>query len=229
MSIVNTLDRITEWTQSHVCDPVTFKVPPVRDKTEESRQEKRTGKAVERKFTETSEKPELNDGAGYEYERATPVAFTWLVPSSDRLPPEVKSPFPSACVRFGEGSDDRTSGEIPIEICFSVWNPGTHGSDIIYPVGDGSYSQWSGACAKAFFERDYDGWREVWNWIDLALREIESAESLNGIMIDKGSIKFGPFKQESEIVDFYPFWFAYISFTVKRSIVRNVPQYEDFL
>lgn len=228
MSIVNTLDRITDWTQFHICDPVTFKVPPVRDKTEEARQEKRTGKAVERQFTEP-EDPEMNDGAGYEYERVTPTAFTWFVPSSDRLPPNVKSPFPSACVRFGEGEDDRTSGEIPVEICLSVWNPGTHGGDIVYPVGDETYRQWSGEEAKEFFERNNDGWRDVWNWVDVALRAIESAESIDGIMIDKGSIKYGPFKQDAEIPDFYPFWFAYISFNVKRNIVRNIHQYDGLL
>lgn len=217
MSIVNTLDRITEWAQKNLCEPVKFKTPPKED-------EAKVKKTLDRNLSGD----QVNDGAGYEYKRITPIAFKWLVPSKDRIP-DVQSPFPSICVRLSEGDSERGSGTIPVELCFSVWNPGTHGSDIIKPLEDGSYEQWTGDDAKKFFERNNDGWRDVWNWVDLALREIESTDNLNGILIDRTTVKYGPFKIEGEMADFYPFWFAYISFDVKYNVSRNVSRYDEFL
>lgn len=223
-TIVDTLDKITDWSQEKICNPVKFKVPPMNDEKEDNSGRR----SIERDLS--SDIGSMgNDGAGYEYERITPVAFPWFVPQKDKLPPEIKSPIPSVCVRIGDGSDNRSKGEMNIELCFSTWNPGTHGSDVIFPSEDSSYKQWDGEEAKEYFRRNADGWRDVWNWVDLALREIESAESINGIPVDKSSIKFGAFKEDGEMVNFYPFWYAYISFTVTREIIRNVTGYENFL
>ena len=216
MSIVNTLDRITEWTQINICNPVKFKMPPREDDSKVKR-------TLDRNLGE-----QINDGAGYDYKRITPKAFAWLVPSKDRLP-DTESAFPSVCVRLSDGTSDNGYGSITVELCFSTWNPGTHGSDIVTPQSDGSFLQWQGEEAKAHFERNNDGWRDVWNWIDFALREIESAENLNGVIIDKSTIKFAPLKVEGEMVDFYPFWFAFISFEAKHFAPRNVTKYDEFL
>lgn len=202
MSIVNTLDRITEWTQKNICDPVSFKVPP-KDKEPE--------------------------GTGYQYERIKPTAFKWFIPTKDRLPPEVKTSFPSACVRINDGEDTFNSRTMNLDICFSVWNPGLHGSDIIDKMEDGSYTQWKDTEAIAFYQRDNEGWREVWNWVDLALRALESTTDIYGIKIDRSSIKFAPFKVENDMVDFYPFWYAYISFTVETPLERHIPDWEGLL
>lgn len=202
MSVVNTLDRITEWVQEKICNPVSFKVPP---------------------------KEKEPEGPGYEYERVTPAAFKWFVPSNDRLPPDIKTAFPSVCVRLNDGEDSFNTRTMNFDMCFSVWNPGTHGSDIIEKMQDESYSQWKGDEAKEYYQRDNEGWREVWNWIDLALRELESVTNIGGGSIDRNSIKFAPFKTNNEMVVFYPFWFAYISFTVETPLERNVPTFEGLL
>lgn len=215
-TIVHTLDLVTEWVQKNICDIVSFKVPPDYQKIDDGCE----------RVTLKSKNP---DGQGYEYKRITPKAFKWLVPTKDRIPPDIKTAFPSACVRIADGEDALSARSINVEICLSVWNPGIHGSDIIKEVDDGSYILWDGEEAKQYFERNNDGWRENWNWIDLALRTIESAESINGVQFDRNSIKFAPFKSENDMVDFYPFWFAYISFTVKMPIIRNIPEWDGIL
>ena len=144
MSIVNTLDRIAEWTQNHICDPVSFKVPPLAS-------ENKKRKSIERDLSTDDES--RSDGKGYEYQRKKPLAFTWLIPSKDRMP-TAEPIFPSVCVRFSDASTVRGNGTIPIELCFSVWNPGTHGSDIVSPLWDGSYEQWKDDDAKNYFERN---------------------------------------------------------------------------
>lgn len=223
-TIVDTLDKITAWTQINICNPVDFKLPPIIKNQENDEIRRIVERDISGDIGDAGK-----DGAGYEYKRVTPVAFTWFFPSKDKLPPNIKAPTPAVCVRLSDGNDNRNIGNMNIELCFAVWNPGTHGSDIIFPSESESYTQWTGEEASEYFERNAEGWRDVWNWVDLALRKIESAESISGIMIDKSSIKFGAFKTEGLMVDFYPFWHSYISFDISRSIVRNVKEYEDFL
>ena len=65
MSIVNTLDSVTEWVQENICNGVTLKAPPESD--------------------------QAPTDAGYEYKRVTPTAFPLFVPLKDKLPPAVLS------------------------------------------------------------------------------------------------------------------------------------------
>lgn len=218
MSIVNLLDQIRDWTQETICNPVSFKVPPIAEEIKKA--------SIDSYIS--SEEENLNDGENYEYSRATPKAFIWLLPNRSRLPENISS-VPSVIIRLGEGTVNIGKGTIPIEMDFVVWNPGTHGSDIIYQIDDKSYIQWSGEEAKSYFERNNEGWRDVWNWIDLAVKKIESTESIGGIKIDKSTLKFGPMKNEDGIPDFYPFWLAYISFDVKTYTHRIANAYDKFL
>lgn len=181
MSIVNTLDSVTEWVQENICNGVTLKAPPESDQAP------------------TDE--------GYEYKRVTPTAFPLFVPSKDKLPPAVLSSFPSVCVRFMEGEEtlkDR-SGSIGVQLCFSAWSPGLHIGDIVGKPGED---------AKPF-TRNADGWRDAWNMVDIALRELGSSLTVGGYEIDRTvPIKYGPLTEEGAIIDAYPLWFAWVTFSV---------------
>lgn len=205
-TLVNIIERVTKWAEDNICKPVKLKVPP--DDLEEA------------------------DGAGYEYTLATPAAFPLFVPSKEKLPPKVRAPIPSVCIRIIDGEDGATMGNVNMEMWFSVWNPGTHGQDILKPV-DGlplTLKAWKGSEAQAHFERNADGWRDVWNWIDTALRALESTASIDGLAINRDvPFRYGPAKDEEGIQDFYPFWFGYISFAIERPIVRNIEEYDQYL
>lgn len=204
-TITGIVDRVVAWTDENVCRKVKLKAPP--------------------------DDYEAADGAGYEYDLVTPSCFPLFVPSKDKLPLTIV-PIPSVCVRILDGEDGRSSGVINLEMCFSTWNPGTHGSDILDIVeGEpGAFKPRTGEEAKNHFERNAEGWRDLWNWVDTALRALESTASIDGIEIDRESgIKFSPMKEEDGIPDYYPFWFASIVFTLKRPLVRNVQEYNQFL
>lgn len=208
MTVVEIIDKIVAWAKVEICEKVKLKVPP--DDDEES------------------------NSAGYQYTLANPACFPLFVPSKEKLPPSIPSPFPSVCVRILEGEDNLTSstGNITIELALSTWSTGTHGNDIFYPDEEnkGYIKRWTGAEADAYFDRAYEGWRDIWNFVDTVIRAVESTLTIDGIEIDRSvGVKFYPFKEQEAIPDFYPFWFAGVQFSVKRPIVRNIREFEDLL
>lgn len=205
MSIVNTLDIVTEWARREICQEVKLKVPPNDN--------------------------EAND-ENYKYNRVTPACFPLFVPTTDKMPPSILSPIPSLCVRIMGGSDSMTEskGSMTLEFSFSTWSTGTHGQDILKPQEDGTYKVWTGEDAEAYYIRDGDGWRDAWNWVDIALRKLESTSNIDGIAIDRNTpVTFGPFTEQEGIPDFYPFWFTWIRFAVESKLMRNNPNWEQFL
>lgn len=208
MSVVNILDRVTEWARSSICTKIKLKVPPDDEKAPTD--------------------------AGYEYKRDNPAAFTLYVPSKDKLPPGIVSPIPSVCVRLRKGQDNMAtrSGSIGIELCFSAWNPGEHGEDIMDPAtADGmGWKRREGTAADAHFVRNGDGWRDAWNMVDIALQEIESVTNIDGLVIDPSvPVEFGPLAEQDSIPDYYPMWFAWVSFSVTYPVVRNLRGAENLL
>lgn len=209
MSVVNIIDRVTEWAREEICKPVKLKCPP-------------------------DDSENIANDAGYEYKLVTPACFALYVPTKEKLPPSIMSTFPSVAIRIMEGSDslDGSGGNIKLEMVFSTWDTGTHGKDMLLPIKGmpGEFLKMSDDEASTYFERNSDGWRDAWNWVDTALRALESTTNINGYEIDrKTPIKFGPITEQEAIVDFYPFWFAWVSFAINYPIQRSIKEFEKFL
>ena len=161
----------------------------------------------------------------YEYEEVNPQAFPLMVPARDKLPPNVTVNMPSVCVQILDGSDTVTTGkrDININLGIATWNPGVHSKDIYYPKGAVPEK-------PEKYRSGYDGWMDVWNFVDATIRKLESVASINGLTIAPDvPIRFGPFKEQDAIADYYPHWFAYIQFTVRSDFIRNNQEYEEFL
>ena len=153
------------------------------------------------------------------------------------------APIPSVCVEFLEGADDliASKGLLQLRLSFASWNPGLHGPDMVAAkeiavrvVEPGAEN--IGQTIRAFNEaagtyvRNADGWQDVWNFVDLALRELETAEYINGLRICKEEpIRFGPFSADEAVIDFYPYWWAWISFYLEYGINRSKPKYDNML
>ena len=200
MSVVNIIDRVTDWAQKSICDKIKLKMPP-----------------------EDELAPADVD---YDHNLVTPAAFAMYVPTKDKLPPNVLSPIPSLCVRCREGEESLVSnkGTINMEMCFAAYNPGVYGADILKPV-EGEHlesRQWKGPEADDYFKRYGGGFRDAWNFVDIALREIERTTTIDGIEIERSiPIKYGPLSEQEAIPDFYPYWFAWVSFALTYPLVRN--------
>lgn len=195
MSVVHVIDTLAEWAKENICEKVMLKKPP--------------------------ENLEAYD-ASYSYELVKPSVFPMYVPTSEKLPPSIHSPFPSLCVRFVKGSDELSgnTGSLDVQFCFSAWNPGLHKQDVFRREGDGSFSNQNNANAE--YDRNGNGWRDVWNFVDTALRAVESVTHIDGYVIDRQTpVEFGPLAEQEAISDFYPFWFAWLSFRVSYPLRRN--------
>ena len=205
MSIVYLIDTLTDWARENICTRIKLKQPPT-----------------------SLEAPTDED---YEYTLVTPAAFGMYVPTSEKLPPNIHSPFPSLCVRFTSGQDEMSGGGYAdIQFCFSTWDTGIHGEDVLLPDGKGGSKRWTGEDADAYFRRSGEGWRDAWNFVDIALRAIESVTNINGFVIDNATpIKFGPLTEQEAIPDMYPMWFAWVSFRVNYPLVRNNLDFQKYL
>jgi hypothetical protein len=154
---------------------------------------------------------EPND-SDYDYRVMNPTAFTMFVPTEDKLPDGVPAPFPSLCVRFLEGENDLAAnkGTIGIQFLLSTWSAGIHGADQ--------------------FRRTWDGWRDVWNFADIAVRAIEQTTNISGYEIDQTiPVKFGPLTEQEAVPDYYPFWYAWVTFQLTYPLRRNTADIQEFL
>lgn len=202
MSAAHVIDTLTEWARNNICEFVKLKLAPENDEAVDS---------------------------GYVYELVTPSVFPMYVPTAEKLPPDIHSPFPSLCVRFVKGSDNLSSsqGYLDVQFCFSAWNPGLHGQDVFYPKGNNTFAKHP---ERTEYSRNGDGWRDVWNFVDVALRAIESVTAIGEYTIDRETpIEFGPLAEQESIPDYYPLWFAWLSFRVNYPLRRNIQDFQKYL
>lgn len=210
MTITDSLIKVSEWLNGGVCQKFKFKVPP-GVKTEKNGSVART--------------VQLPMDDNYEYEEVSPVAFPLFIPTSDKLPPPIKSNMPSVCVQIVDGSDDvpKSTRDINVNLGISTWNPGVHTKDIYFPEG-------TEPGERPKYKSGYGGWMDVWNFVDAITRELEAITAIDGLYLAPDvPVKFGPYKEQESIPDFYPFWYAYVQFTLRSDYARNNPDYEDFL
>lgn len=156
---------------------------------------------------------------GYDYKLVTPTAFPLFVPSKDKLPPGVISHYPAVCVRFMEGEETLSNreGSIGMQLVFCTWDTGLHSKDVLRGDAEG-------------FHRNAEGWRDAWNFVDIALRKLGSSLTVGGFELDRTvPIKFGPLTEQGEIVEAYPLWFAWVSFSIKYPVLRCVDEIENSL
>ena len=210
MTIPQCIDRVTDWINESICPNIKLKLPD-----------------------------DVQNGKEYEVKAVNPTAFAMYQPGKDKLPPGVIAPFPSVVVQLLEGSDDMAAhnGRMKLQLSFTAWNPGNHAGELTRATkattATGSEDldvQLGGIASEQSFTRNAEGWRDVWNFVDRALREIENAEYLNGLRVVKElPITYGQFNQEGQISDLYPYWGAWVIFTIERGLTRTGASYSEFL
>lgn len=162
----------------------------------------------------------------YCYKLVHPTAFVVFTPTKDRLPPNIESPFPSVCVRLSEGEhkDGKNRMQLILNVC--VWNPGIHGKDVFTPVdGAGRLGYIQGE--DGTYTRSADGWQDAMSFVDAILRAIETTENIDGLrVVSEDGIKYGT--TGDQLDDLYPYWAAWIAFTVESGNTR-AKSIEEFL
>lgn len=209
MLLVESIDKVVAWLNENVCSQIQLKLPD-----------------------------DFKNDKEYAVEYVQPAAFPLYTPGKDRLPPNVRAPIPSICVQLTEGSDDllKRQRRLQIRLCLACWNPGEHGGEVLHPrkneaaLGGYSYYRLTGEAAQTY-TRNMEGWRDSFNFADLVLREIESAEYIAGHrLVKEQGIKFGLFTEDGNIWDYYPYWHNWITFTLEAGVTAATPKsYENLL
>ncbi len=150
----------------------------------------------------------------YNYKLVKPSVFVHYLPSKGL--PNTAPSIPSICVELESGYDaiiDKR-GELNIRLGFSTWNPGMHIKKN----------------KKKIFDSNFEGWRDAWNFVDLVLEKIENSEYIGGLrLIKENNVEYTPLSQQENIPVFFPYWYAQISFTLERSVVRTKQKYRNLL
>ena len=209
MLLVESIDKVVTWLNENVCSQIQLKLPD-----------------------------DYKNDKEYAVEYVQPAAFPLYTPGKDRLPPNVRAPIPSVCVQLTEGNDDllKRQRRLQLRLCLACWNPGEHGGEVLHPrkhaaaLGGYSYYRLTGEAAQTY-TRNMEGWRDSFNFADLVLREIESAEYIAGHrLVKEQGIKFGLFTEDGNIWDYYPYWHNWITFTLEAGVTAATPKsYENLL
>ncbi|MGP1348512.1 MAG: hypothetical protein ACTTK0_02570 [Stomatobaculum sp.] len=206
MTTKEIIEGVTSWVNENICAKIELKLPD--DNANDSR---------------------------YTVKMVTPAAFPLFVPAKDRIPPNVQAPIPSVAVQLLEGSDHLAKGErrLKLRLCLSTWNPGTHPGETYHPVEDpealGGFRYEIDPEGETY-TRNSDGWKDLYNFQDVALSQLEAAELFASVRIDNEEpITFGPFSEDGVIWDYYPYWCGWIAFSVvcgvpykKSEAIRNL-------
>ncbi len=205
MSVVKHIDDIVSWAQLSICSKIEFKKPD-----------------------------EDESGAKYEPIFVNPQTFAIYTPTKDRLPPDLTYNSPSLCVQLQDGDEDLTKnkGRLKINFALSTWNPGLHKKgELFIPEKDVegkiSYTKWDDPAGKSF-QRHSEGWRDVWNFVDLCTEVLKKTSSIGNLRIAKeDGISFGSYTEDGNYLDFYPYFLAWVSFTVEYKINNAI--FEPYL
>lgn len=198
MAIVNDLNQIREWVQEEICEELLLKLPD-DDKS----------------------------GSDYEPELVHPTAFALFTPTKDRLPPNVKAPIPSVCIRLKEGVHEQGTNKMHLILNFCTWNPGKQ-IEFVPTEKPADIKAYNLQVANEF-KRTADGWQDVFSFIDTALRTIETAEYIAGMrVVAEDGIKYGMASDKDGVDDFAPYWLGWIEFSVEAGNIRN-KSYNDYL
>lgn len=152
------------------------------------------------------------------YKETNPHAFAMFLPGKEKLPPGIECVHPAVVTQIIEGTHTMTEGKtrLKLQLSFTAWNPGTHKEERGETEGG--------------LVRSTDGWKDVWNFLDRTLREIENVEYINGLRVVKElGITFGQFQQEEQVSDLYPYWGAWAVFTVEQGLSRTAESYKNLL
>lgn len=150
----------------------------------------------------------------YKYELIKPSVFVHYLPSNKF--PNTAPSIPSICVQLESGNDSiiEKRGELNIRLGFSTWNPGMHIKEHDNKVCN----------------INFEGWRDAWNFVDLALEKIENSEFIGGLrLVKENNIEFTPLSEQDPIPQFFPYWYAQVTFTLERSVLRTKEIYSNLL
>lgn len=200
MSVVDSLETMASWLREHACEGVKLK--PMD--------------------------PDAPEDDAFDYQLVKPEVHTLMVPSHKHKPPGMVATVPAIVIQLTGIKDDGKTQlrEIGLRLSFTAFDPGIHAEDMIVPIEGERSSKGFGPVYRLDdgrkFTVNYDGWRDAFNFMDRAVRVIESAGAIGDYPLKPGSeINLGNYEYQDSADELYPFWLCWCSLTVLEPLVRN--------
>lgn len=155
-----------------------------------------------------------NVDATYPYELVNPNVFILYVPPKELIGEANR--VPSICIQFEDSNESmaKSSGVLNLRLYFATFNPGEHSE---YGV-------------DRVFDVNTEGWRDVWNLVDYIMRKLRDTELIDDLRIVKeNGIHYGPASDGGAIPNFYPYYYAWMTFSVEYGILSSKAQIKDLL
>ena len=154
-----------------------------------------------------------NVDAAYPYELVSPNVFILYVPPVELIDTHR---VPSVCIQFDGGNESmaKANGVLNLRLQFATFNPGEH-----YDYG-----------VDRSFDANTEGWRDVWNFVDYIMKKLRDTELIGDLRIVKeNGIQFGPISDSGQIPNFYPYYFAWMTFSVEYGTLPSKAQIRELL
>ena len=208
MTVVDSINAISHFLKKEVCDKVEFLLPP-KDRL---------------------------DGKNYKPQYVHPSVYPLYVPKNNTMEPNALSVLPYISVQFMEGSDDipASQTETKFMLEFAIWRPGDYefisNAKLlnVTTVADSTKMSFEADMSNEFI-RNHNGWMDVWNFVEVTkktlLRKVVVADKMSLKLNEK--VKYGVYSKDGAVFDFYPMWYAWMSFTMTHLL--QVVEKDDFL
>ncbi|MDF2891243.1 MAG: hypothetical protein K0R80_1610 [Clostridia bacterium] len=139
------------------------------------------------------------------YELVNPQVFIGWLPPNGCIPEGLTHTIPCLLVGLEDSSDDGNEGEINIRISAAVYSPGMHK---IAGVAEASTTE---------FKADFQGYVDLLNLLDRTTAKLIKAQVIKNSVPLVYPVKSGMYQEQP-----YPFWYGWITFSVKRPAYPKV-------
>lgn len=144
------------------------------------------------------------------YELVNPAVHIGWIPPKGFLPEELDVAIPCLIVGLDEASDDSMDATYNIRISAVVYSPGLHQPD---------------KTGKIIYQPDFQGYRDLVNLIDKTIAQLKKHRTVCEYASIQDPIKWGMYSQEQP----YPFWYGWITFTVRKAAYPAAEIAKQFL
>ena len=142
-------------------------------------------------------KPSSRGDASYNYELTAPAVYPCFNPAEDKSPTPRAPSVTIQIDKFRETLESEMSADIAF--IFVIWNTGIH---------DNRDPQ------NKKFEKNIEGWRDLWHFMDTARNAILKNFNIAGFEIS-GEITGRPLMGDDTITGTYPFFYGEMTCTIK--------------
>mgnify|MGYP005835157803 CR=1 FL=1 len=151
-----------------------------------------------------------NDKDIFNYELVSPQIHIGWIPPKGFLPEGLDEGIPCIIIGHDEGNDDGRTADINIRLSFVVFSPGKHDTKDIDELKN--------------YTPNFEGYRDLLNLMEKTKQEILRNQIINKAFVIQYPIKWGMYQEQP-----YPYWYGWITFSIRKQAYPPAAIAEKYL